>query len=148
MAEVTGHNSTPIYHERSVELRMAAKLENLAALRTLVSAAATFEDLDVDVVADLRLAVDEACTALIRSAAADSTLVLVIDPRDDAVAIIASTTCLGGDVIQPGSFSWHVLRSLTDEVQTFSGGNPDGQGPHHGRVFGITLTARRASLLQ
>jgi serine/threonine-protein kinase RsbW len=129
---------------RSVELRVAARVENLAVLRTLVGAAATFEDLDFDMVADLRLAVDEACTALIRSALPDSTLVVVIDPRDDQVVITASTTCRGERVVEPGSFSWHVLTSLAHEVRTFT----DGQDADAGAVFGISLTARRASLLQ
>ena len=62
---------------QSVELRVAATLENLAVLRTLVAAIGTFEDLDFDAVADLRLAVDEACTRLIRSAVPDATLLLV-----------------------------------------------------------------------
>lgn len=129
--------------ERTVELRVAAKVENLAVVRTLVAAVATFEDLDVDAVADLRLAVDEACTRLIRSAVPDSTLVVRIDPGEDAVVIRASATCQSSDdsIVAPGSFSWHVLRSLTDDVRTFV----DGQGVEAGRVFGISLTARRAS---
>ena len=65
---------------------MAATLENLAVLRTLVAAVGTFEDLDFDSVADLRLAVDEACTRLIRSAVPDSTLLLVVDPRAEALS--------------------------------------------------------------
>ena len=65
----------------------------------------------------------------------DSTLLLVIDPRDDAVVIDASTTCKSPDILAPGSFSWHVLSSLTDEVSTFQ----DGRGPQEGRVFIITL---------
>ena len=129
---------------RSVELRVAAELENLAILRTLVAAVGTFEDLDFDSVSDLRLAVDEACTRLIRSAVPDSTLLLVVDPRDDAVVIEASTTCNSPDILAPGSFSWHVLSSLTDEVRTFQ----DGQGPQDGQVFGISMTTRRASSLQ
>jgi len=36
--------------ERAIELRVAAKLENLAVLRTLVGAVGTFEDLDFDAV--------------------------------------------------------------------------------------------------
>ena len=52
---------------RSVEMRVSARLENLAVVRTLIGALATAEDLDLDAVADLRLAVDEACTRLIRS---------------------------------------------------------------------------------
>ncbi len=144
MADVANTDNEQERSGRSVELRIAAQLENLAVLRTLVAAVGTFEDLDFDAVADLRLAVDEACTRLIRSAVPGSTLLLVVDPRDDAVVIEASTTCKSPDVVARGSFSWHVLSSLTDEVRTFS----DGQDPEEGRVFGISLTARRASSLR
>ncbi|OBK75843.1 ATP-binding protein [Mycobacterium sp. 1164985.4] len=142
MADVAKKNNGHGHGARSVELRVAAELENLAVLRTLVAAVATFEDLDFDAVADLRLAVDEACTRLIRSALPNSTLLLVIDPRDDAVVIDASTTCKSSDILAPGSFSWHVLSSLTDEVKTFE----NGQGPEDAQVFGISMTTRRATL--
>src|SRR5262245_8940042 len=128
--------------DRSVEVRVSAQLENLAVVRTVVAAIGTFEDLDFDAVADLRLAVDEACTRLIRSAVPDSTLLLVVDPRDDAVVIHASATCKSPDILAPGSFSSHVLSSLTDDVRTFQ----DGQGPDEERVFGVSMTTRRASL--
>lgn len=144
VADVANTNNGQLRSGRSVELRVAAKLENLAILRTLVAAVGTFEDLDFDAVADLRLAVDEACTRLIRSAVPESTLLLVVDPREDAVVIDASTTCKSPDVLAPGSFSWHVLSSLTDEVRTFQ----NGQGPEEGRVFGISMTAMRASSLR
>ncbi|MCV7283115.1 ATP-binding protein [Mycolicibacterium flavescens] len=144
MADVANTQNGHGHAARSVELRVAAELENLAVLRTLVAAVATFEDLDFDAVADLRLAVDEACTRLIRSAVPESVLLLVIDPRDDAVVIDASTTCKTSDVLAPGSFSWHVLSSLTDEVTTFE----NGQGPDQSQVFGISMTTRRASTLQ
>jgi serine/threonine-protein kinase RsbW len=127
--------------DRAIELRVAARLENLAVLRTLVGAVGTFEDLDFDAVADLRLAVDEVCTRLIRSATPDATLVVVVDPRDDELVVEASAKCQTYDVVTPGSFSWHVLTSLADDVQTFH----DGQGPDvGGGVFGISLTTRRA----
>ena len=144
MADVANRNNGQDHGGRSVELRVAAELENLAVLRTLVAAVATFEDLDFDAVADLRLAVDEACTRLIRSAVPHSMLRLVIEPRDDAVVIDASTTCKSPDILAPGSFSWHVLSSLTDEVRTFQ----DGQGPENAQIFGISMTTRRASTLQ
>ncbi len=130
--------------DRSVEVRVSAQLENLAVVRTVVAAIGTFEDLDFDAVSDLRLAVDEACTRLIRSAMPDSTLVLVVDPRESEVVVEASTTCKSQDILTPGSFSWHVLSSLTDEVTTFH----DGQGAEEGRLFGISMTTRRASSLQ
>ena len=144
MTDVENTNIGRASSDRSVELRVAAELENLAVLRTLVGAVGTFEDLDFDAVADLRLAVDEACTRLIKSAVPDSTLVLALRPEDDALVIEASTTCKSPDILSPGSFSWHVLSSLTDEVRTFQ----DGQGSDEGRVFGISMTTRRASSLR
>ena len=144
MAHVANTNNGHTRGDGSVELRVAARLENLAVLRTLVAAVGTFEVLDFDAVSDLRLAVDEACTRLIRSAVPDSTLLLVVDPQPDAVVVEASTTCNSPDILAPGSFSWHVLSSLTDEVRTFQ----DGQGPQGGQVFGISMTTRRASSLQ
>lgn len=127
--------------ERAVELRVTPRLESLAVVRMLVGAIATFEDLDVDAVADLRLAIDELCTLLIRSAAPDATLTVVIDPHDDDVTIQASAACNGADVLTPGSFSWHVLTSLVDDVQTYRDGSETGSA---GAVFGVTLTTRRA----
>lgn len=129
----------------AVELRVAARLENLAVLRTLVGAVGTFADLDFDAVADLRLAVDEACTRLIRSATPDATLVVVVDPRDDVVEVEASTTCDTHDVVTEGSFGWHVLSSLTDDLRTFHNGH---EASPDGRVFGITLTTRRAGTVR
>ncbi|MGV0779653.1 ATP-binding protein [Mycolicibacterium sp. XJ775] len=144
MADERGQSKPLNRAERSVEIRVAARLENLAVVRTLIAAVAAFEDLDFDVVADLRLAVDEACTALIRAALPDSTLRLTVDPREEAVVITASTTSSEAAVVEHGSFSWHVLSSLTDEVNTFT----DGDGSDAGQVHGITLTTRRASLLR
>ena len=131
----TGHGPA------AVELRVAARLENLAMLRTLVGAVGAYADLDFDSVADLRLAVDEACTRLIRSARPGAVLAVVVDPRDDAVVVEVAAECDDDDVVSPGSFSWHVLSSLTDDVRTFVDGAAVG-----GRVFGITLTTRRAGL--
>jgi serine/threonine-protein kinase RsbW len=136
-----GEKSSPA----AVELRIAARLDNLAVLRTVVGAVGTFSDLDFDAVADLRLAVDEACTRLIRSATPGATLVVVVDPRDEVVVVEASTTTDTADVVTEGSFSWHVLSSLTDELRTFRDGHGVGTD---GQVFGITLTTRRAGTSQ
>ena len=144
MADVENNNNGHQQGDRSIEVRVTAELENLAVVRTVVAAIGTFEDLDFDAVSDLRLAVDEACTRLIRSAVPDSTLVLVVHPRDSEVVIEASTTCKSQDILTPGSFSWHVLSSLTDEVKTFQ----DGHGADEGLVFGISMTTRRASSLR
>lgn len=129
--------------DRSVEFRVSARLENLAVVRTLVGAVGTFEDLDFDAVSDLRLAIDEACTWLIKSAVGGSLLVVAVNPADDEVVVTASTVCIQAEVMSPGSFSWHVLTSLTDEVQTFDADEPGG-----GRRCGISMTTRRVSSLR
>jgi serine/threonine-protein kinase RsbW len=59
--------------DNTVEFRVAARLENLAVMRTLVAAVGTFEDLDFDAVADLRLAVDERPPTSSRPAASAGT---------------------------------------------------------------------------
>jgi hypothetical protein len=125
---------------RPVEFRVAANLESLVVIRTLVTALTTLEDLDLDAVADLRLAVDEACTRLIRCAEPDSSLVVEVEPRAGELVITASAPCLESDVLRPGTFSWHVISSLTDDVETFRDGV---EVPDDGGVFGIAMTARR-----
>ncbi|MCW2653305.1 MAG: anti-sigma factor [Mycobacterium sp.] len=140
MSEAHTDNPKSRSQGQPVEFRVAARLESLAVIRTLVSALGTLEDLDLDAVADLRLALDEACTRLIRSAAKDSTLVVSVEPREDDLRISVSTTCMDDDILRPGTFSWHVISSLTDDVQTFHDG-ADADGPTG--VFGITMIARR-----
>jgi serine/threonine-protein kinase RsbW len=136
-------NDGRLLSDRGVEFRVNARLENLAVMRTLVGAVGTFEDLDFDAVSDLRLAIDEACTWLIKSAAAGSTLVVVVSPSEDEVVVTASTICPSAEAMSPGSFSWHVLTSLTDDVATF-----DAEEPGGGFRCGISLTTRRVSSLR
>ncbi|MGU3498339.1 hypothetical protein [Mycobacterium sp. C31M] len=108
----------------------------------MVSAAASYEDLDLNAVADLRLALDEAATALVRAALPGETLQVVVQPQPDVVAVRVSVVCpTGVTVIEPGSFSRHVLDSLADSVHTFTS---DESGPH--QVLGTSLTLSRRSI--
>ena len=141
MTDIDSDRAQRSCSERAVELRVAPRLESLAVVRMLVGAIATYEDLDVDAVADLRLAIDELCTQLIRSAAPDAMLTVIVDPHDDKVTVQAWAAGDGADVLTPGSFSWHVLTSLVDDVQTFRG---EQESDGAGEVFGVTLTTRRA----
>ena len=141
MTDIQSDRTPRLCSDRAVELRVTPRLESLAVVRMLVGAIATFEDLDVDTVADLRLAIDELCTQLIRSAAPDATLTVIVDPLDDDLTITASAACVGVDVLARGSFSWHVLTSLVDDVQIFRDGQRSGSV---GAVCEVTLTSRRS----
>jgi serine/threonine-protein kinase RsbW len=140
MSEAHTETARPRPMGQAVEFRVAATLDSLAVVRTLVTALTTMEDLDLDAVADLRLAVDEACTRLIRCAQSDASLVVNVEPRPEELVITASAPCVGSDVLRPGTFSWHVISSLTDDVQTFRDGV---EVPGSGGLFGIAMTARR-----
>ncbi|MBV8929802.1 MAG: ATP-binding protein [Mycobacteriaceae bacterium] len=140
MSEAESETARPRPLGQPVEVRIAATLDSLAVVRTVVTALTTMEDLDLDAVADLRLAVDEACTRLIRCAAVDAVLMVKIEPHDRELVITASAPCVADDVLRPGTFSWHVISSLTDDVQIFRDGV---EVDDKGRVFGITMTARR-----
>ncbi|MBV8967257.1 MAG: anti-sigma factor, partial [Mycobacteriaceae bacterium] len=89
-------------HGQPVEFRVPAQLESLAVVRALVAALGTLEDLDLDAVADLRLALDEACTALIRCAVPESVLTVVVRPREQDLWVAVSAPCTGEDVLRPG----------------------------------------------
>jgi serine/threonine-protein kinase RsbW len=133
------NNAAPGPHGQPVEFRLPARLESLAVIRTLVSALGTLEDLDLDATADLRLALDEACTALIRCAVPNSRLTVMVRPRANDLWVSVSAPCVDDNVLRPGTFSWHVISSLTNDVETFH----DGAEVESGRTFGITMTARR-----
>ena len=137
------NQAAPGPYGQPVEFLVPARLESLAVIRTLVSALATLEDLDLDAVADLRLALDEACTALIRSSVPNSRLTITVRPREHDVWISVSAPCVEDDVLRPGTFSWHVISSLTDDVETFRDGAEVGDPAS---IFGITMTARRLDI--
>ena len=50
---------------------------------------------------------------------------VVLDQRDDAVVVDVSVDVANDsgviEVVGQGSFSWHVLSSLTDDLRTFTG---------------------------
>ena len=75
LAVVSCNGKAPSGGATALELRVPARLENLALVRALVAAVAAFEELGLDAIADLRLAIDEACTLLIRAAEPDPTSV-------------------------------------------------------------------------
>lgn len=130
--------------DRSVELRVAARVDNIAVVRTLVGVVGALEDFDVDSVADLRLAVDEACTQLVHAASDGATLVMVVDPGADVVRIDLCVPCRGDrEVMTPGSFGWYVLTSLVDGVNTYRDGEQPGVG---GQTVGVVLTKHRAGI--
>lgn len=123
-----------------VRFLVPTRAESLPVLRALITTLGDQQDLGVDAVVALRLAIDEACTALIGAAVPGSGLVVAVDPGQHDVRVRLWASCLGEDVLAPGTFSWHVISSLTQDLATFRGPNSAGRG----ELFGITMTAKRS----
>ena len=123
-------------HAEPVELRMDARPENLVLARLALGGVAARTPLGDDVVADLKLAVTEACTNAIEHAYAGDPGVNEIVVRfalgDDALSVEVQDWGAGFDTdVEPpreGELRDHagvglmLIRSLTDELTIESGG--------------------------
>lgn len=112
-----------------VELRVRADPRQLPVLRAVAATIAMQENFDLDAVADIRLAMDEACTRLIMRAANDAILLCRFQHIDRTLRVAVSTT-LGTETWgteNPGqrTFGWHVLNTLTDSVDMTQENEPD-----------------------
>lgn len=91
-------------------------------------------DFDVDTIADLRLAVDEACSSLVRIAKPAGTLVGRFRAGTDGLEFSAEVD--SGEAAGPrtNTFSWRVLSALTDDVASSVDESTNGTGGHVVRI--------------
>lgn len=110
-----------------MELRLDADYSHLPIIRSMAGNVATRADFDVDTIADLRLAVDEACSTLINAARDEATLVCRFSVEDAVLRFNAAVPTVLAEEPSSGTFGWQVLRTLTDSVhswiETAAGGN-------------------------
>ncbi len=98
-----------------VELVVPAEPAYLAVLRTASAGLAARLDLDLDEIEDLRIAVDEASTLLLRGAVLGDQLraVFVLDQDSMAIEVSGPATTLP----ERGSIAWTVLEALAGQVE-------------------------------
>ncbi len=106
----------PVDEPRAVEVRVAAEPAQLSVMRAVVGDLAMRADFDVDSIADLRLAVDEVCSSLVRLATASASLVCRFRTEDDGLSLQAEVTSKDPSGPRTGTFSWRVLSALADSV--------------------------------
>jgi serine/threonine-protein kinase RsbW len=111
-----------------IELRIAARLEQLPIIRSLAATVAIRADFDLDSIADLKLAVDEACSTLITRAVPGSTLTCRFTLRGNEIRFEGTTSSPNGAQPRRDSFGWRVLSTLTDEVSSWV--EPSATGHH------------------
>jgi len=102
--------------EPAIEVKVRADPSQLVILRGIAATMASQCNFDLDEIADVRLAVDEASSLLIVRAQPDSTLQcrFLVAPGTLWVAVTANTT--GADAGSRRGFGWHVLNTLVDSI--------------------------------
>ncbi|MDQ3580068.1 MAG: ATP-binding protein [Actinomycetota bacterium] len=111
-----------------VELRVGATLTQLPLVRSFAGTIAMREDYDVDAIADLKLAVDEACTILVKRALPWSTLSCRFTVGGSGIRFSCSVPVLDTTPIDQRSLGWAMLMALVESVSTTV--TPDGHTEH------------------
>lgn len=122
---------------RNVLVQVGANPADLPTLRVVAADFAARADFDLDTVADLRLAVDEAASELVAMATPGAVLTCVFSLDSAQLEVTSSVPVRPGATLQRDSFGWRVLTTLVDEVRVI--GEPDAELP----TLGISLCKRR-----
>jgi serine/threonine-protein kinase RsbW len=99
-----------------IEIRLPAEADQLSLLRTVAGAVAMRADFDLDAIADLKIAVDEACSMLIMQATKGAVLQCTFGTDEQGIVVDSEVATDGADPLDDTVFGWHVLSTLTDEV--------------------------------
>ncbi len=121
-----------------IDVRLPATAVHLPVLRTLTADLAARLDFNLDEVADLRMAVDEACAGLVARASAPTQLRCVFQTDADALWVVASAHTVDGIPPARDTFGWRVLTALVDTV--------DATADHDTRLVTVKLCKRRSGI--
>ncbi len=100
-----------------LEMRVTADAAWLPSLRVVAADLATRADFDLDMVSDLRMAVDEAGAELVAAARPGDVLICRFTVSDDGITVAATVPAATAATVPRDDFGWQVLRTLTDEVE-------------------------------
>ncbi len=101
-----------------IELRVRAEPGQLSVVRAVAATIAGQQDFDLDDIADVRLAIDEACSQLLVRAVSAGSLVCVFQTTPLGLRIRITTPLAANDApTNQRSFGWHVLNTLTDSIE-------------------------------
>jgi serine/threonine-protein kinase RsbW len=99
-----------------VEIKVGADPAQLPVVRAVASVVAMRQDYDLDAIADLKMAVDEACSMLVLKAVKGTNLTCLFRPTPAYIRVVATALSETDDWPDTGSFGWHVLSTLADDV--------------------------------
>jgi serine/threonine-protein kinase RsbW len=111
-AETVPHADT-----EGIELRLPGRLEHLPIIRSVAANLAIRADFDLDSIADLKLAVDEACSTVITRAAKGATVSCMFMVNSDEIRFVVAAPTPSSQQPSRDSFGWRVLTTLTDRAE-------------------------------
>lgn len=112
----SARNDPPVHAGSTVGIRVAARTGQLTMLRALTETLALVAGFPIDAAVDIRLAVDEAATALVLDAAPSTFVECTVDYDDTRMFVEVSGVCGSWDAVERAKFGWYVLRTLTTSV--------------------------------
>jgi serine/threonine-protein kinase RsbW len=108
--------------EPAVQIETPATGEYLAVVRAAATGLAAGLNFTYEQIDDLRIAVDEACAQLLAHRAGDGVLRVTYSVEDETLSVEVTVELADKDGTGPpdplpkDSFSWQILRAVTDEV--------------------------------
>lgn len=100
-----------------IEIRLTAGSEYLSTVRAVAADLALQQDMTLDEVDDLRLAVDEACSMLVPLAVPGAILSCRFSLATDEIRVHCSVPSHDGGTPPTDGFPWQVLITLTDDAR-------------------------------
>lgn len=104
----------------TVELRLVADLGQLHIARAVAADFALRCDSDIDLIADMKVAVDELCINLMANAIEDSPLICRFSSDGGRLTVRGQVMCLQQVSVREDSFGWRVLNDLADNLVTWT----------------------------
>ncbi|SDC30215.1 ATP-binding protein [Actinokineospora iranica] len=127
MSEVETSPVARAHGVRAVEVRVSADAEQVPLLRSFAADIAMRMDFDLDAIEDLRMAVDEACSLLVRSALPDTSLHCRFEPEDHAIRVNVVVDADRPAAPSSDPMGWQILtalaESVTESVEAVDGGH-------------------------
>jgi serine/threonine-protein kinase RsbW len=112
-----------------VEVRVHADPALIPSVRAVAADLAARADFDLDAVSDLRMAVDEACSALVPLARDGGQLRCGFAMADGRIDVICRVPVDGHASLRQDTFGWRVLTTLTDDALVLDA-DPEWLGIH------------------
>ena len=100
-----------------VEVRVHADAALIPSVRVVAADLAARADFDLDAVSDLRMAVDEACSALVPLAVEGGQLRCGFTVIDGSIVVVARVPTSTDAVLAQDTFGWRVLSTLADSAE-------------------------------